>query len=431
MENLIQYPKFRAIDANGDPYASGKLYTYIAGTLTTKTTYSDYAKTSANPNPIILDSKGEAMVVPGEGCYRMILKDSADVTIWDIDNICGTLGPIVTTVYASESAVQGAAGHVDGEIAIDAATGNQYTWDDGNTKWRIAPNNIYTADPSASTYTIETGTQYYNTTSSKLRVYDGSSFSDVIAEAFTAASVPGAIFARPTLVYKSGLDVYIKPFAIHHQGTTEQVVYSDAKLTFVFGSGGSNSGSDDLSNNDWFYIYIDDSAVVASGDASISASELIALTEEPVWSDAKHAWVGQTDSKDRCIGAVYTYDNGGTPNVREFYQSGRYITFADYIATNIATTSIGAAWGTYATLVIPKFATMANVSATRSINTTNLSWKTYGAAATTGHYLMWTYRRFNASATVITDSDQRIDLYASATANFTIYTDGYWLPDGL
>ena len=427
MQDLITYPKFRAVDSNGEPYAGGYLYTYIAGTLTTKTTYSDHGKTSPNTNPIVLDSNGEAMVVPGEGCYRMILKDSSGVTIWDIDNICGMLGPVVVTTYASESAIQGASGNVDGEMAIDAATGNQYTWDDGNTKWRVAPNNIYTADPSSSTYTIETGTQYYNTTTSKLRVWNGSSWSDVIATSFTSASTPGAVFSRPTFVYKDADEIYIKAFAIHHQGTSEQIVYSDSQLTFQFGSGGSNSSSDDLANNDWFYVYIDDSAVSSGGDAIISASELIDLTEEPVWDNSKHAWVGQTDSNDRCIGAVYT---DGSAQIREFYQAGRYVTFADYIATNISATSIGAAWGTYATLVIPKFTTMANISALRSSTSYDLMWKTYGASATTGHYLIWTYRKFNAPATVITDSSQRVDLYSTGTQNITIYTDGYWLPDG-
>lgn len=426
MENLITYPKFRAVDANGNPYASGKLYTYIAGTLTTKATYSDYAKTSPNSNPIILDSNGEALIIPGEGSYRLILKDSNDVEIWDIDNVAGMLGPVVVTLYASESAVQGAAGMLDGEMAIDASTGNIYTWDDGNTKWRVMPNNRYTSDPSDSTYTIENGTQYYNTSTKKLRVYDSGSWTDVISASFTSASTPGAIFSRPVLSYKDGDEVYISAFAIHHQGTTEQIVYSDSQITFQFGPSGSNSDSDTLANNDWFYLYLDDSAIVTAGSASITASEIVALTEEPEWDDARHCWVRPTDNKDRCIGAVYT---DGSANVREFYQVSNYTHYIEEITTNISSTDIDTAWGTYVTLVAPKFAQKIRARVDMSSTDKILYWRPYGSSNSTGQPIEW----FSPFEDMISDDSQRVDLKASVSSatTFTIYTKGFFLPDGI
>jgi len=85
----IPNAKFMAFDANGDPLSGGKLHTYEAGTSTNKATYSDPALSSANANPVILDSRGEADVY-GSGLYKLVLKDSDDVTIWTVDNVTPT-----------------------------------------------------------------------------------------------------------------------------------------------------------------------------------------------------------------------------------------------------------------------------------------------------------------------------------------------------
>ena len=51
-------PKYRALDANGDPVSGAKMYTYQPGGTTDETTYSDYLRTSANANPVVADSDG-------------------------------------------------------------------------------------------------------------------------------------------------------------------------------------------------------------------------------------------------------------------------------------------------------------------------------------------------------------------------------------
>jgi len=85
---LTPNAKQQFFDANGNPLAGGKLYTYAAGTTTLLATYIDSTGTTSNANPIILDSRGEANVwlVPGTS-YKFKLTDANDVQIWVVDEI--------------------------------------------------------------------------------------------------------------------------------------------------------------------------------------------------------------------------------------------------------------------------------------------------------------------------------------------------------
>lgn len=85
---LYSNPRAQYLDTNGDPYSGGKLYFYETGTTTPKDTYADSALSSANANPVVLDSAGRISAVFLDGCYKVALKTSADVTVWTQDNYC-------------------------------------------------------------------------------------------------------------------------------------------------------------------------------------------------------------------------------------------------------------------------------------------------------------------------------------------------------
>lgn len=89
MATLTPSPKMQFLDANGNPLAGGKLYTYASGTTTPQATYTDATGGTPNTNPVILDSAGYASVWLGTALYTLKLTTSADVLVWTADAVGG------------------------------------------------------------------------------------------------------------------------------------------------------------------------------------------------------------------------------------------------------------------------------------------------------------------------------------------------------
>jgi hypothetical protein len=87
MAALTPTAKMQFFKADGVPLVGGKLYTYTAGTTTPQVTYTDSSGGTANTNPVILDSRGEANIWLGGATYKFKLADANDVEIWTVDNI--------------------------------------------------------------------------------------------------------------------------------------------------------------------------------------------------------------------------------------------------------------------------------------------------------------------------------------------------------
>ena len=101
MAIISPVPFLQFFDANGIPLAGGKLYTYAAGTTTPLATYTTYAGTVSNANPVILDSAGRASVWLGAAMYKFVLNTSADVLVYTTDNIVGYYGTMQPAVVAT------------------------------------------------------------------------------------------------------------------------------------------------------------------------------------------------------------------------------------------------------------------------------------------------------------------------------------------
>jgi hypothetical protein len=88
MAGLSPTPKQQIFGSDGAPLVGGKIYTYAAGTSTPATTYTDYSAGTANTNPIILDSYGQANIwLLTSTSYKFIVKTATDVLLYTVDNI--------------------------------------------------------------------------------------------------------------------------------------------------------------------------------------------------------------------------------------------------------------------------------------------------------------------------------------------------------
>jgi hypothetical protein len=86
---LLPWVKPQFSDAEGVPVASGKLYSFVAGTSTPQPTYSDVGLTTANANPIVLNAAGQAtttIYLKPTG-YKFRLDDANAVTLWTVDHV--------------------------------------------------------------------------------------------------------------------------------------------------------------------------------------------------------------------------------------------------------------------------------------------------------------------------------------------------------
>ena len=129
-------------DNNGNPLAGGKIYTYVAGTSTPKASYSDYALTSANPNPVILDSAGRASIW-GAGGFKLVVKTSAGTTLYTQDNVFASGAE--ATVVGDFSVTGGSSSFADGRFTVDTSGYTPTPADPSAWYWSNTPESTTTS----------------------------------------------------------------------------------------------------------------------------------------------------------------------------------------------------------------------------------------------------------------------------------------------
>jgi hypothetical protein len=81
---------YRDFTNGGEPLAFGLVYTYAAGTTTPQATYVDNTQTTQNPNPVVLNARGEASIWTNPALsYKFVVTDSNGNTIRTVDNVVG------------------------------------------------------------------------------------------------------------------------------------------------------------------------------------------------------------------------------------------------------------------------------------------------------------------------------------------------------
>jgi len=120
--SLTPAPKIQFFADDGTPLAGGKLYTYAAGTTTPLASYTAYAGTVANTNPVILDSRGEANVWLGGVGYKLALYRADNTLIWTVDNVFGQAGLIDALAASTGSSLVGYLPSGTGAVASTVQT---------------------------------------------------------------------------------------------------------------------------------------------------------------------------------------------------------------------------------------------------------------------------------------------------------------------
>jgi hypothetical protein len=122
MVALLPPAELQFCDANGAPYAGGQINTYVPGTTTPVTTWSEPTGTVANTNPIILDSAGRCIIY-ASGIVRTILSDALGNLVWDqLSNTLVSAAMAPVCIAPDLPAAKGLLGIVDNAPALAVLT---------------------------------------------------------------------------------------------------------------------------------------------------------------------------------------------------------------------------------------------------------------------------------------------------------------------
>jgi hypothetical protein len=125
MASLTPTPKQQIFGSDGLPLVGGKIYTYAAGTTTPLATYTDAGAGTANTNPIILNSLGQANIwLAPASSYKFSVYTSADVLLYTVDNIVTPIDYLsLVTSLASPPPIGSTAPNTGAFTTLTATTG--------------------------------------------------------------------------------------------------------------------------------------------------------------------------------------------------------------------------------------------------------------------------------------------------------------------
>ena len=152
----IWHGKGQVLDTNGDPVPGAKLEFFEAGTSNQLDTYSDYALTTPNTNPVVADSGGYVTIfLKKNTLYDYTCVDADDVTVYakitnvsSFDSVLTTKGDVWgysttdtrvgvgadgTYLKADSSAATGVSWDNPSEATL-TTKGDLYTYDTGNAR---------------------------------------------------------------------------------------------------------------------------------------------------------------------------------------------------------------------------------------------------------------------------------------------------------
>lgn len=246
---------------------------------------------------------------------------------------------------------------------------------------------------------------------------------NLVSTSLVVTSMRG-LFQRCKFAKNTDSSFYLTAGTYHHVGTTEQFVYWNTTLSKTI------SG---ITGTQTYYVYLDDSAIVAAGTAELTASEIAVTTSAPVYSDTKH---GYYSGNDRCIFMI-PVTAGAIEKV--VHDGGRFVRYDEPTAIYAGYPSIN--FITQATFSVPAVCTEAQAtfigSPLGTVNNYICKWR---PTTSTGDGFVVAYGNSISGTEILTagpgvkvtlDGSYEIDItvsLADTNAAMTVYQDGFYLP---
>lgn len=277
MASLTPTPKQQIYGSDGNPLVGGKIYTYAAGTTTPLATYTDAGGGTANTNPIILNSLGQANIwLAPSSSYKFSVYTSADVLLYTVDNIATPIDYLsLVTSLASPPPIGSTAPNTGAFTTLAATTGTITTVNSTTVNATTVNATTVTATGTitAETFTFEGGGSLTKVPESVIQPITAS----VAANALTVTLNP------TTLDFRS---------ATLTSGTVVSRLISSA--TSVVVSSGSTLGTVSGTQSRIIVLALDNAGTVELAVVNIAGGN--DLTETGVISTTAEGGAGAADS---------------------------------------------------------------------------------------------------------------------------------------
>lgn len=219
---------------------------------------------------------------------------------------------------------------------------------------------------------------------------------------------------RPKFSCTDDDTISIGPGVYHHSGTTNQLVYWDSTL----------SKDVTVSGPQFYYLYIDDSAIVTLGSNELTADELVMSTTGPSWSDPKHGWY---NGLDRCIMAFYVAASDNLLTI--LHDGGNYVHYGDTITDRNIASSITDA--ETISIHVPSFCTKANLHFGGTFPSA-----LYAGPSSDGAHTLWRgagAATSNVTTEIYLNASQQLYVWMGSYSGALLHidTNGWYFPVGM
>jgi len=220
MAGLSPTPKQQIFGSDGAPLVGGKIYTYAAGTTTPAATYTDSSAGTANTNPIILDSYGQANIwLLSSTSYKFVVKTATDTLLYTVDNIST---PLDISALASPPPIGNTTPNTGAFTTLTASGAFTLT---GLGAMKL------NAGTTAERPTPSNGMLRYNTSTALFEGYKGGAWQNIGTVTSVDATVPAFLAVTGNPVTTSGT------LAIAYSGTALPAANGGTGITAAGTSG--------------------------------------------------------------------------------------------------------------------------------------------------------------------------------------------------